>query len=431
MGFFRKFTNIFEFKATQSNNLYTRIVEYNGGKSPQYSKANYETICKEGYGANYVISRCLNEIIRAAIQLDFKIMQRKNNGEVEEIKNHPAIQVIERPNPATTQAELIKRALLYYYIGGDAPFVKIIAGNNTKELYVHNPKKISMDLTGNIDMPYANIRYNGTVAKEVDPENFTLWKNFDPSDRFDGLGRGMSPLEPILKNADLLNLFLEWNNSLLLNGGSLSGVIAVEGTLPDKNYERAKTSLRNEHQGANNVGKFLLLEGGSKFYSTGANPREMEWKDGKTSVAIDIMMGIGIDPLILGMNEHSSYNNKNEAYKALYTNLVIPLMRSLTDELGPFLGLQDNEYLDVDYSKIPCLQEDQKELTDRLQKADDLTINEKRSARGLEPIQGGDIIVSNNFILKDGILYKPMNLVSEEELDQEKPKEEVNTDEEN
>jgi HK97 family phage portal protein len=406
------FKNIFELKALEKkqNVILTKIVELNGGKSAQYIKSNYESIAKEGYSGNYIIGRCINEIVRAAVQLDWKVMRYNKDNKPEEIPNHPAVQIMEKPNPTTTEAELVKRAIIYYYLAGDAPFVKITAGNRVKELYVHNPRKISVELTGNVEEPYQGIRYNGQIQKDIESKNFTLWKNFDPLCAFDGLGRGISPLEPILKNGDLLNLYLEWGNSLLNNGGSLSGIVAIEETLQDPEYERAKAELKNEHQGAGNVGKFLLLEGGAKYYSTGSNPRDMQWVEGKNSTAVDIMVGIGVDPLILGFNEHSSYNNKNEAYKALYTNLVIPLMRSLADELGPFLGLLENEYLDIDYSKIPCLQEDIKELTDRLQKADDLTINEKRQARGLDPLPGGDIIVNNNFILKDGKLYKPVSL---------------------
>lgn len=408
-----KLSNVFELKAAAGqSNLYTTIAQMKAS-APRYSDVKYKAIATEGYMKNWIIFRCIQEIIRAAIQLDWKVMKYNAEGEDEEIKNHPIQQLIEKPNPLYGEAEMIKRAIAFYYIGGESPFVKISAGGSAKELYAYRPDKISFKSTGNVEEPYQEITYNASQMKSIQPEDFMLWKNFNPIDEWDGLGHGMSMTEPILKNGDLLNEMIDWNVSLLQNGGNLSGIIASESLLPDKNYDRAKAELKNNHQGTKNVGKFLLLEGGSKYYSTSNSPKEMDWNTGKEGVMKDICIGIGVDPIIIGFNENASYNNKNEAEKGLYTKLVIPLMRELGDQLGPFLGIQEGEYLAVDYSKVPVLQEDIKQLNDRINTAKDLTINEKRKARGMEDIKGGDIIApEGSFAIVDGKVYLPMNLIS-------------------
>jgi HK97 family phage portal protein len=410
--------NIFELKSASSNqsNLYTTIAQMKAS-APRYSEVKYKAIATEGYMRNWIISRCLQEIIRAAIQLDWVVKKYNTKGEPEEVRNHPVQQIIEKPNPLYGEAEFIKRAIAFYYIGGEAPLVKINAGNSAKEIYTYRPDKISFKSTGDVEQPYQDITYNASQMKDIMPEDFRLWKNFNPIDEWDGLGHGMSVLEPILKNGDLLNEMIDWNVSLLQNGGNLSGIVSVQETLDDKVYDRAKAELKINHQGVKNVGKYLLLEGGANFISTGTSPKDMDWVNGKDGTMKDICIGFGIDPIIIGFNENASYNNKREAEKGLYTKLVIPLMREFADQLGPFLGLQDDEYLEVDYSKVPVLQEDVKELNDRINSAKDLTINEKRKARGLEDIDGGDIIVPDgNFAIVDGKIYLPMNLVPLDEI---------------
>lgn len=415
-----KLINVFELKArSQEQSVYTQMMELRG-HSPRYSDVNYRTIAKEGYMRNWIMFRCLQEIMRAAVQLNWKVMKYNNDGEVEEVKNHPIVQILEKPNPIYGQAELIKRLIAFYYIGGEAPIHKITtSAGEVKELYTYRPDRVSFTSTGRPEEPYAEIKYNGGTLIDILSSNFLLWKNFNPLDEFDGLGRGMSMLEPILKNGDLLNEMTNWNVSLMQNGGNLSGVIAVEETLGDNEYERATEQLKNKHQGSANVGKYLLLEGGAKYYSTGVNPKDMDWTNGKNSVMMDICIGMGVDPILIGFNENSSYNNKNEAEKGLYTKVAIPLMRELADQLNEFLKVGENEYIDIDYSHIPVLQEDMKEMAEILAKAKDMTINEKREKRGLKPIDGGDIIApEGSFAIVDGKIYLPMNLVDISETQQ-------------
>jgi phage portal protein BeeE len=155
----------------------------------------------------------------------------------------------------------------------------MMAGGSAKELYAYRPDRISFNVTGDVNEPYSDIKYEGQ-STNIDPANFLLWKNFNLLDCYDGLERGMSMLEPILKNGDLLNAMIDWNVSLLQNGGNLSGIVAADEGLQDKEYDRAKAELKNEHSGKDNVGKFLLLVGGAKFYQTSNSPKDMDWANG-------------------------------------------------------------------------------------------------------------------------------------------------------
>lgn len=406
-----KLSNIFELKQASKNSVYTQLMKTQGS-APRYSDVNYRTIASEGYMRNWIIFRCLQEIIKGAIQINWKVRRKIQNGEDQEIPNHPALKILEKPNPLYGESELVKRAIGFYYIGGEAPFHKIKATTGIKELHCYRPDRLQFTSTGDIEQPYTDIKYQCGSYINIEPKNFMLWKNFNPTDEWDGLGHGMSMLEPILKNGDLLNEMVNWNISLLQNGGNLSGVISLNENINDDQYDRMEASLKNKHQGVDNVGKYLLMQGVATYVNTGTNPKDMDWNEGKKNTMADICIGMGVDPILIGFNENSSYNNKNEAEKGLYTKVVIPLMRELADQLTPFLELEENEYIDADYSHIPVLQEDMKELYERLSKSKDMTINEKRKAKGLDEIEGGDIIApEGSFAIIDGKIYLPMNLI--------------------
>lgn len=424
-----KLRNIFEIKAQSNNkNIYTQMVQTRG-RTPQYTDVNYECISKEGYMENFVFFRCIQEIVKAAIQGEWKVMRYKTNGEAEEVKNHPAKVVLEKPNPIYTQSELIKRAISFYFIGGEAPFHKITVGNRVKEIYAYRPDRVIFTPTGQVDAPYEDIKYNSGTLIPIEPDKFCLWKNFNPVDQYDGLGHGMSVLQPVLKSGDLLNAFIDWNVSLLQNGASPSGAYVTSQSLGDIEFERAKEQIRQEHQGTINAGNVLLLEGGGNWIKMGENPKDMDWTEGKNSTIIDICCGIGVDPILVGYNKFSSYNNKKEARKELYSSTVKPIMRDLADVLSPFLMLAENEYLEMDFSHTDAMQEDEKDKIEKLSKATFMSENEKRQHMNLETVDGGDVIIGSNYIIKDGKFYAPMSLHDiDEEVEPRKPvtEEEIN-----
>lgn len=392
----------------------------NTGSELSVTDISYTSVSKQGYKRNWIIHRCLQEIARACSQIKFRVMKYNKDGELEELKGHPITQLLDKPNPLYSKSEFIKRAVIYRYIAGDAPIQRIKASGSVKELYVYRPDKVKIEPNlRDIDNPIKKVSYNNRL---LPAEDILLWKEFDVLDEYDGMGRGSSMLSPVLRNGDLLNEFLDWNIALLQNGGNISGVFSTEQNLTEDEFTRGVEQIKAKYSGKNNSGKMALVSGGIKFIPTSTNPKDLDWTQGKKDSTTDICIGLGIDPIIIGLNESASYNNKNEAEKGLYTKTAIPLMQDLAESLQMFLGVQEGEILTIDYSEIPCLQEDMKEKAEIISKAADMTVNEKRAVRGLEPIEGGDVVVSgNNYAIVDGKLMLPMNLIELGEEDKEQP----------
>lgn len=400
--------NIFELKARDkklSNPTQSQIVAMYGNTA-KYSTANYPTMAKEGYKENFLIFRCLNIIIDACSQAEWGVWQYDSEGKYVKIDGHPIEKLLNKPNPQMNKEKFIEMMIAYYYIGGEIALQKIKSTSGIGRLFIYRPDKITLDLTGESDEPYKNIKYNNSI--NIKAEEFGLFKTFDPMDELNGMGRGMSLLAPIAKSGDMLNAAYDWNIAMLQNGGNPSGAFVTDQIMGDDEYQRTKTALQNEHGGAKKVGKMLLLEGGLKYQKTGENPKDMDWSNGKESAVIDICTGMGVDPILAGYNQFSSYNNMKEAKKGLFTSKAIPLMNNISGFLTEFLELGENEYIEASFDHVAVLRENETERMKRINEDTTSSINEKRVMKGQEPIDGGDVI--GDVIVIDGKVYIPMNL---------------------
>ena len=401
-------------KSSQSSEVYKSLARTYGN----YRTRNYEgyrQIIRDGYLSNFIVFRCLSEIQKAARKIEFKVHKRtKDKDEV--IENHPVEMLLSQPNKMYYGSELKNRALLFYYIAGEAP-MEFLGNTFNNHLYVYRPDKIRYSFTGDESNPYTDVAYEGSAYTKIEPDNFFVWKNYNPIDDLDGLGHGISQLRPIFDKIDQYSSLNKWNLSLLENGGSLSGVFSIEEILGDAEYDRAKKQIKETYEGHRNVGKYALLEGGAKFLETSRTPKDMDHIEMEKSIIKAVHSNLGVDPIITGYNEFSSYNNKLEASKDLYNKTVIPVMRDMADTFNMYFSnknlIKKEEFIGLDTSNVIELQKDKKEIVDRIEKSKFLTENEKRQELGKPEIDGLDIISGNNYIftVKDKKLYMPINLV--------------------
>ena len=363
-----------------------------------YRRSNYqgyESIVREIYFSNFVINRALEEKIKAMRKIDFCVYQRTQDKD-KIIVNHPVSVMLKEPNDLYGGNELKKRMTLFYEFVGEVPF-QIIKNTFRNRIYTYRPDRIYYTPTGDEFAPYRDVQYTGSVNASINIEDFMMLKNFNPADDIDGLGRGISPLIATFKQVDLFNSISEWKLSLTENGGNLSGVISVDDVLDDNIYDRAKAEIKQQHTGPKNIGKYLFLEGGAKFMATSNTPKDMDYIEGEKQIVTNLCAGVGVDPLIIGFKEFSTYNNLQEASKDLYNKGVIPFMEMFADffttEFTKKALLKENEYVGLDTSKVLELQKDKKNIVERLKSSDFMTVNEKRAELGLDSKKGGDVIL--------------------------------------
>ncbi|MEA4805094.1 phage portal protein [Acetobacterium wieringae] len=371
--------------ALTNNPVFTKILMMNGGIQ-KHTEVNYNNMCKEGY-QNFVVYACLDKIVKAATAINWEVATYSKDGALEKIPNHPMKLLIENPNPMQGQSKFLERAIKFFFIGGETFIHKIDIGKTARELYCYRPDRCIVEFGKDAEQPIASFKYQAGSTITVDPSNILHWKSFNPMDEYDGLGRGLSLLAPAARVIDQNNAIKQWNYSLMKNGAKKDGAFVIKEMLSDDAYDRAKEALKADYNG-DNPGGYMLLEGGADFRDFGNNPKDTDWLQGSKQTIVEICASLGVDPILIGFNEFSSYNNKSEAKKSLYTETVIPLLRELADELGQFLGLADSEFFYFDLSDIAEMQENIKEKFDMVSGVTFMTENDKREYVGLDAKEG-------------------------------------------
>ena len=357
-------------------------------------KTNYESIAKEGYMTNSVVFACIREIAGASAGVPWQLFKTAADGTQEEIKDHPLLKLIDRPNPFQGRFELIENLTAYLYLSGNA-YVEAVGPDTSRrnskpptELYILRPDRMAV-----LPDPTHFIRgYEYKVAGQsvkFSRDQVMHLKLFHPMDDWYGL----SPVQVAALPVDKINASDRWNAALLQNSAVPSGALVSKKRLTDEQYGRLKSEMREQYQGVTNARSPLLLEEDIDWKEIGKSPKDMDWIEGLKFSALQIAQIYNIPPELIGLTP-ATYQNRKEARKALYTEVVLPSLSRLRDSLNTWLTPRFGDGLSLEYNRdaIEALSEDQNALWRRVNDSRFLTLNEQRAMVGYSPVAGGDAL---------------------------------------
>lgn len=362
---------------------------------PVWMDRNYAQFALEAYTRNVVAHRAINMVSSSAASVWFKLYANGKNGTRREIKAHPSLNLLLKPNPMQAAGEFFQALYHYILISGNA-FVQATGpkGAPPNELYLLRPDRMAV-IAGVGAMPAAyrytigNNKYKDFPVDAITGRSQILHlKNFHPLNDWYGL----SPIEAAAYSIDQHNHSGAWNQALLQNGARPSGALVVRpdagnGVLSEEQYHRVKKQIDDQFTGAINAGRPLLLEGGLDWKELSLTPKDMDFVETKNSSARDIALAFGVPPQLLGMPGDNTYANLQEARLSLWEQTVVPLVERTADAFTRWLlPMFDNQLeLAPDTEGISVLAARNQAIWDRVEKASFLTENEKRAAVGYGP----------------------------------------------
>lgn len=354
---------------------------------PAWSNRDYKAFADEAYRQNVVANRCVSSIAESVGSLQWLAYR----GE-QEVSEHPALALIERPNPLQSGRELLEAFTAYLLIAGNSYLEGVTVGQDVREVYCLRPDRMKVIPGGNgFPAAYEYTVGGRKVRWDFDPSApfNPVWhsKFFNPTDDWYGL----SMVEAGAFAVDQHNEGMKWMQALLQNSARPSGALVSEGTLSDDQFNQLKAQTEEHYQGSKNAGRPMLLEGGLDWKQMGLTPTDMGIIESKNSSARDICLAFGVPPMLIGIPGDNTYANYAEARLAFWEDTVIPLASRVAADLSQWLGRGEIE-LRPDLDQVPAIVEKRAALWDMLGKADFLTPNEKREAAGYDPIDGGDVL---------------------------------------
>lgn len=340
------------------------ISSYNVGK-PTWTPRQYDKLAKEAYVQNAIGFRCIKLISTAAANTRFLLHTKSGKA----IDSHALLDLLARPAPGVSGADLFEAFYSYLLISGNAYLERTQPDRKDakpRELWTHRPDRMKV-IAGAHGLPQG---YEYEVAGrkkrwESDPltgeSSILHLKEFHPTDDWYGLGR----IEPAAMGVDRHNAASAHNKALLENGARPSGALIFKPvkqdgsdvSAPSEVIEAARKRLEHEHSGPGNVGKGMVFGGDVTWKEMGFSPRDMDFGDGKDDAARDICLSFGV-PHILVVPGSATYNNLKEARLDLHEDTVLPLVARAVGALNSWLAPRfgDDLVLSTDLDAIPALE---------------------------------------------------------------------------
>ncbi len=372
-----------------------------GHAGPRFTPRQYDRLADEAYRKNIIAYRAIKLVSQNAAGVPFAVYRGRGDFRVR-LEDHPLQRLLSQPNPSQGAAEFFESVYAYYLIAGNSYLEALSTGNAPREIWCLRPDRMRV-MAGPAGIAGA---YRYTVAGAsmdfpVDPltgqSDILHLKSFHPLDDW----YGMSPLEAAAFSVDQHNDAAKWNASLLQSSGRPSGALVfkpahpeAQDTLTDEQRQALKHEIDEYYAGSANAGKPLVLEGGLDWREMSLSPKDMDWLAGKDVSAREIALAFHVPAQLIGIQGSLSFSNFEQARLALYDDAVLPLVTHLRDELNSWLAPRfgDDIHVDFDIDKIEALAPRREKVWERVNAATFMTVNEKRRALGLSPVDGGDVL---------------------------------------
>ena len=235
-------------------------VAWFSGFAPHWTPRTYGDFAAEGYRKNVVAFRSVRMVSEAAASVPWKLFDGGRS-----VDAHPLLDLLDRPNPVQGGNALFEAFYGYLLIAGNAYLEAAADSRNLpRELYALRPDRMKV-VPGPQGWPVAYLysvagkthRFAVDAARGEMP--ILQLKSFNPLDDH----YGMSPIEAAAFGIDIHNAAGAWNKALLDNAARPSGALVFEpgdgaGTLTPSQFDRLKTELARQYQGAANAGRPLL-----------------------------------------------------------------------------------------------------------------------------------------------------------------------------
>lgn len=403
---------------------------------------HFEAFAVEGYGQNPVVNACVAKIATAIASIDPIVYRVDAKGNRTKAGGSEMEKLILRPNAQMSWRKFSHSLASDYLIGGNAYVLgtgineQQLRPKPPKELYLLSPKCTRVKVSRDDVFPEgfeSSTLSGGTVTYPVNRitgmSAVLQVKTYNPIDPWYGL----PPMAAGAFGVDVFNAGQLWNLKLLQNEARPSGALVVQGgdgkpaELGDSQYQRLREQMDTMFSGASNAGRPLLLEGGLDWKQLSMTAKDMDHMNNMLTAARFVASVFGVPPQIIGIPGDSTYANYEQANLSFWQDTVLPLLGFILDEFNRWLApLYGPEYqVWYDEEMIPALESQRKQKGDRINAAGYMTINEKRTAMGLEALkEGGDTVLvpSSNIPLELAgamDLPEPGSLADEEEDDED------------
>lgn len=307
-------------------------------------------------GQNSVLFAIVDKLATGVATTQWRLYRKSTNGNDEdrtEVTSHPALVVLNKPNPFYTRQELFEAGQQHQELTGEMWWV--VARNPRAsmpvELWPIRPDRMQ-PVTSVTDYIVGYI-YTSPDGEKVPlgRDEVIFIRRPNPLDPF----RGFGPVQSVLTYIDAERYSTLWNRNFYLNGAIPGGIIEVGKTLSDPEFDRMNMRWREQHQGIANAHRVAILEQ-AKWVDVKYTHDDMQFAELSSIPDEKIRRAFGFPKPMLGDTEDSNRAVAQAAEYVFARWLMVPRLERIKAALNvEFLPLfPGGEQYEFDYdSPVP------------------------------------------------------------------------------
>lgn len=330
----------------------------------------------------------VTKLAKAQARLPLPVYER---GELDRSKrdDHPLAALLRSPNPALSGHGLQLWTSSTYDIYGHTFWYKQRKGGTVVGLYPLHPASMTYDEAK------SNWRFdNGKlVMDDIADTDLVHFRSFHP----DSTTLGLSPLEPL--RSTLEN---EWSartatSSFWKRGARPGFALIHKGTLSEPAAVRLKKQFNGIAAGSDKTGETLVLEEGMEPKPLTLTAEEAQYIETRKLNREEVCAAYDVPPPVVHILDRATFSNITEQMRSMYRDTMggrLPVFEAAIEiDLRAAEWPGDNVYAEFLMDEV--LRGDFETRQDALNKANHMTIAEKRKVENLPFIAGTDRIFLN------------------------------------
>jgi HK97 family phage portal protein len=398
---------------------------------------NFDTHLK-AYNNEVYVYGCIYLIGSTIAGLPYQLYKLDANKKKIIVRNSQVESLFETPNENdenSTYGNLIEWTVACLELVGNAYWLlDKLYGKQQRfpgALQILIPSRITIvpDTTSNQNF-IAGYKYSKTDGTSIlfTNEEITHFKYIRPNDYFYGQGSVL----PSALSIDLIREAETTNLNLFRNGAMPHATLEAEKPIDAIRFDRLKKQFEEGYTGTKNAKKTILLDNGIKFKQISQSMQDLEFIEGIKLSREEICIAFKVPPVILGILDHATYSNYEQANKIFWIHCLMPKLRRLEQVISTIIKRFDPSLcFGFDLSNVESLKENQDLMSQIAQRYFSMGVpmNDIIKALNLplKPIEGGDIgylPFSMTPISEVGKKPEQLPAPTEQELETEEPEDE-------
>lgn len=301
---------------------------------PHWSNWTTKRAVNDGYSANSWVYACVRKLSAAAASIPWYVEKRNAKGDWERREGHPIEVLLRSPNAHMSGQDLFETLSTQLNLAGNSVWYLNLVRGSPLEIWPMPPDRVAPVPSKDNWIDHYEYRAEG-VEKPIpyDPQQIMHFMYIDPDNPY----WGIAPLRAAAKVVDSDVEAVKWNKIALQNRAITDGVFSFSDPLTEDQYDEARRQIREQYQGAQNAHTPWVLGGGGKWNPMARTPVEMDFIEGRKMNREEIAAVFQVPPVLIGILDHASYANYEQAEKSFWQDTMVSHLRDITAALN--LGL--------------------------------------------------------------------------------------------